>query len=78
MSNPFENYDIKKSGSKSYRAFVKNQVEEMKVGQSKKMDLKGASYGTFRSSLSSVQKEQGKLFKTKCNENGELWALRYK
>lgn len=78
MTNPFENYDIKKTGSKSYRAFVKNQVEGMRVGQSKKMDLKGASYVTFRSSLSSVQKENGKLFKTKCNEHGELWVLRYK
>ncbi len=78
MSNPFEKYDLKNTGTKSYRALVKKQVEGMDIGESKKMNLNGSSYGTFRSSLSSVAKDDEKLFKTKCNEDGELWVLRYK
>lgn len=78
MSDPFENYPKYHSSDSSYTSFVRSQISSLEIGKTKKIKLGGAGHSKFRSSLNQIAKKLDRKFKTKCNDKGELWVLRYK
>lgn len=67
--NPF---DIKNSSATSK---IEDQINELEVGCSKKIELFGLSNKSARGCMSNKARHMKKKFKTKM-PNGELWVLR--
>ena len=72
MKNPFED------NTQIYTAFIKQQIETMKVDESKQVNLDGRDVYTARSTLSYLYKSIEGKYKTRTNVDGELWIKRIK
>jgi hypothetical protein len=69
--NPF--FEFNESGY--YTGFVRRQIKEMKVGDSKKVDIGSKDVSSFRMTLRYISSGNLK-FKTKTDANGDLWVMR--
>lgn len=71
QANPFSE-QVKSNYCKKVRA----DIRQMKVGDSKKVDLDGKSKVTYRMSLRYVSHKANKSFETRSDEAGNLWIKR--
>lgn len=75
--NPFDKIDINdiQASTFSVSAKIGNQINQLEVGESVKIDLCGLSQRSARGCLSNKTRKMTKKFITKMPK-GELWVMR--
>ncbi len=59
-----------------YSDFVKEQIKNLKVGESKKADIGIKTKSQFRSMITYSAASIGIKVKTKCSADGSVWVIR--
>ena len=71
MKNPFKKYV-----GGSYSSHIHSQIKSLKVGDQAVMDIAGKTVTEFRTTLAYVSNKHRIAFKTRTDQDGDVWVNR--